>query len=47
MSEFEVLCDICKKRIAKNVCKLCGRRICNDDFDMATGLCKSCKRGRV
>jgi hypothetical protein len=44
--EVTVLCDICGKRLAKHTCRLCGRRVCNEDFDEKLGICKSCKLGR-
>ncbi|QRF73599.1 hypothetical protein Micr_00113 [Candidatus Micrarchaeum sp.] len=44
--EVTMLCDICGKRLASHTCRLCGRRVCSDDFDGKLGICKSCKLGR-
>lgn len=39
------LCDYCNK-IATNTCTLCGKRVCEDHYDPATGLCPAHKFGR-
>jgi len=35
-------CDICGENIAKHVCRRCGRRVCDRDYDEETGLCRIC-----
>ena len=39
------LCHVCGKP-ARNTCSLCGRPVCDDDMDRATGACKMHSRGR-
>jgi len=41
-----ILCQICEKNIAKNTCEMCGLTVCDDDYDRASGLCMSCRRGK-
>lgn len=41
----EGLCYICG-RPARNTCGLCGRLVCDADFDAVTGTCKIHKSGR-
>jgi hypothetical protein len=40
MMETRTLCYICGK-VASNTCKLCGKHICPEHYDSATGLCTS------
>lgn len=47
MMEISVMCDMCKKKLASHVCKICGMRVCDDDFDMKKGVCIGCSRGRM
>lgn len=37
------LCNCCGKPGAMQTCSLCGRLVCNNCFDIAHGICKSCK----
>ncbi|MEM3289914.1 MAG: hypothetical protein QW046_00080 [Candidatus Micrarchaeaceae archaeon] len=46
MGDIAVLCDICHLKQAKHVCKLCGRRVCDEHFDSRLGICTACKVGR-
>ena len=46
MSDVKTLCQICKTRLAAHTCPLCGRAVCDSDFDKKAGICNSCKRGR-
>jgi hypothetical protein len=39
------LCYICG-RIADNVCSMCGRVVCDADYDKESGTCKIHKKGR-
>ncbi len=36
------VCDICGEPGAHHVCKRCGRRVCDLDYDENTGLCRIC-----
>ncbi|HIH50461.1 MAG: hypothetical protein ABSE71_01435 [Candidatus Micrarchaeaceae archaeon] len=45
MAEKAGLCRICGK-IGKHTCKLCGRFVCDDDYDSSAKMCTVCKRGR-
>lgn len=46
MNDVKKLCQICGIRIAERTCPLCGRGVCDKDFDAKAGICISCKRGR-
>ena len=46
MSDVKTLCQICGTRLATKTCPLCGRSVCDVDFDKKVGICNSCKRGR-
>ncbi|WP_048058945.1 hypothetical protein [Desulfurococcus amylolyticus] len=35
-------CEICGEKEALYKCNLCGRRVCEDDFDSAKKTCKIC-----
>ncbi|ADV64497.1 hypothetical protein Desmu_0178 [Desulfurococcus mucosus DSM 2162] len=35
-------CEICGEREAVYTCRLCGRRVCGDDYDSVKGVCKVC-----
>jgi hypothetical protein len=37
------LCEICEEKEAKYSCKLCGRKVCEDDFVKEKGICKVCE----
>jgi hypothetical protein len=39
------ICHICG-RIANNTCTLCGKPVCDSDFNFATGTCKMHGSGR-
>ena len=41
-----MICQICQKKEATNVCMNCGARVCDDHFDKTTGLCTKCRRGK-
>jgi hypothetical protein len=47
MGEARMLCHICGIRPATHTCKLCGRAVCDEDFDAKLGVCNSCKHGRA
>ncbi|WP_244372465.1 hypothetical protein [Staphylothermus marinus] len=36
------VCDICESKPAKYKCPVCGRYVCEDDFDFNKGVCKVC-----
>jgi len=36
------LCDICGMKPAKYECRLCGRKVCEEDYDHEKKLCKVC-----
>jgi hypothetical protein len=36
------LCEICGKREAKHKCPLCGRLVCDEDWDESKGVCILC-----
>ncbi|OYT63055.1 MAG: hypothetical protein B6U69_00085 [Thermofilum sp. ex4484_15] len=37
-------CEICGKEVTETyTCKLCGRRVCKEDFDKGSGICEICK----
>ena len=38
MAEHVKLCHICGK-IAKNTCRMCGKPVCSEHYDAATGSC--------
>lgn len=40
------LCSICGKPGAMHTCNLCGKLVCDTCFDMAFGVCHSCKMGK-
>ncbi|MGB9827281.1 hypothetical protein IMZ38_03125 [Thermosphaera chiliense] len=35
-------CEICMVNDAVYTCRLCGRRVCRQDFDDQRGICKVC-----
>jgi hypothetical protein len=39
------ICHICG-RIANNTCTLCGKPVCDNDFDRNTGTCRMHSSGR-
>lgn len=45
MASRASLCHICGK-IASKTCRLCGKSVCEKDYDDKTGLCTSCMHGR-
>jgi len=47
MGEFSGLCQMCRIRPASHACRLCGRIVCDRDYDVKLGLCASCKRGKT
>jgi hypothetical protein len=36
-------CQICEENQAKYTCKLCGRKVCEEDFVKEKGICKVCE----
>jgi hypothetical protein len=40
-----MLCHMCGKK-ADKTCRMCGRPVCDDDYDSKTGTCSACKSGR-
>ncbi|MEM0246521.1 MAG: hypothetical protein QXG15_04170 [Desulfurococcaceae archaeon] len=36
-------CEICEIKEPLYTCKMCGRRVCDDDYDKITGYCLVCK----
>lgn len=47
MAEYLVRCQVCNRKIAKNVCKKCGRNVCEDHYDPLTGICTACRQGKI
>jgi hypothetical protein len=45
MSDVIVLCDICGK-ISRHTCRMCGKRVCDEHYDLNLHICTSCKAGR-
>ncbi len=41
-----VKCVICERKEAVHKCRLCGRPVCDDDYDQSTGLCSVCTTTR-
>ncbi len=37
------LCEICEEKEAKYICRLCKRKVCEDDFNKDKGICKICE----
>jgi len=38
------ICEICGKEYNKlNVCKICKRDVCDNEFDINKGICEVCK----
>ncbi|MDD4878090.1 MAG: B-box zinc finger protein [Candidatus Nanoarchaeia archaeon] len=35
-------CAICGKKLGRFACIKCGRLVCGECFDSATGICKGC-----
>jgi len=46
MAEVYGLCHVCGK-VARHVCRICGRPACSDHYDASLGICSTCKRGRA
>jgi len=42
-SESSLKCEICEDREAKYVCRICGRRVCEEDYSREKGICKVCE----
>ncbi len=47
MPDYLIKCQICNLKIAKHVCPNCGRNVCDDHYDIPSGLCVVCKRGKI
>ncbi|MFO8016448.1 MAG: hypothetical protein R6U32_05065 [Candidatus Woesearchaeota archaeon] len=41
------LCMICEMKPAVHTCSMCGRVVCDEHFDLRTGLCTACARGKT
>ncbi|EWG07030.1 MAG: hypothetical protein ASUL_05903 [Candidatus Aramenus sulfurataquae] len=37
------LCEICEEKESTRECRLCKRRVCEDDFVPIKGICKICE----
>ncbi|MFZ8783336.1 MAG: hypothetical protein ACO2OR_05065 [Desulfurococcaceae archaeon] len=35
-------CEICHSKPAVYKCRVCGRRVCSDDYDVSDGVCSAC-----
>ncbi|ADG91327.1 hypothetical protein Tagg_1058 [Thermosphaera aggregans DSM 11486] len=35
-------CEICMVNDAVHTCRLCGRKVCGEDFEGDRGICKAC-----
>ena len=42
-TEDKKLCEICGLKLAEYVCRICGRRVCRDDYDVEKGVCSICR----
>jgi len=40
------LCSICGKPGDMCTCRLCGRNVCRNCFDIQNGICCNCKVGK-
>jgi hypothetical protein len=38
-----LLCLVCRQREATNLCPICGRSVCEEDFDPQLGVCVLCR----
>ncbi|MGC9210194.1 MAG: hypothetical protein ACP5FT_02885 [Acidilobus sp.] len=36
------LCEVCNLRPALHVCRICGRRVCEEHYDESRGICVIC-----
>ena len=44
MADKSGLCRVCG-RIGRHTCKLCGRFVCDADYDTGMQICVICKKG--
>lgn len=44
--DVKIICDICKHKVAERSCRLCGKRVCRDDYNSDMDMCRSCAAGR-
>ena len=35
-------CEICGFKPAEHTCRICGRRVCSEDYSAETGICSVC-----
>jgi len=40
--EMVGLCAICGRPGAMHTCRICGRNVCSEHFDIGYGVCSSC-----
>lgn len=40
---MKLKCEICEMKTPLYACKMCGRRVCDDDYDKDMGYCLVCK----
>lgn len=37
-------CEICEREVDRiYICKICGRKVCSNDYIFEEGICKACK----
>ncbi|HDO19747.1 MAG TPA: orotate phosphoribosyltransferase [Thermoplasmatales archaeon] len=41
------ICSICRRGGARYTCRLCGRIVCSDCFDVTNGICNVCRRSKT
>ncbi|BBG23822.1 hypothetical protein IC006_1117 [Sulfuracidifex tepidarius] len=42
-SKDSLKCEICWENDSKHCCKICGRKVCEEDFNKERGICKVCE----
>ncbi len=40
---FNQRCELCEYNYAKHLCVVCGRRVCDKDYDELLGMCVVCR----
>ncbi|HHF55987.1 MAG TPA: orotate phosphoribosyltransferase [Thermoplasmatales archaeon] len=45
--ELYGLCSICGKAGKMFSCRLCGKNVCSEHYDFASGMCITCSRKTI
>ena len=40
------MCAICEAKLASYKCVICGRIVCEDDYNRAGNICRQCTMGK-